>query len=151
MPSPDEILNPQQRAFFVGELLRLRPLYPKLDMFEEIIREFAQPPLRPDECVFAKTTTTISADLKTLVMPCQIGGNPDCSQCGCIASMGLASLGHKRLMPGISIAGVLQASGQIGRAMRYLKAGSRGAVGSLKRTSRCLRRAASSNSDSQAA
>ena len=40
----------------------------------------------PSECVFARTTKTFSADLKTKITPCQLGGEPDCQQCGCIAS-----------------------------------------------------------------
>jgi hypothetical protein len=48
----------------------------------------------------------LSADIKTRVMSCQYGGDPDCSQCGCIASMGLAAVGHHKVAgaapPGIS-------------------------------------------------
>jgi hypothetical protein len=64
-----------------------------VDMPEPLIRQFASPPASPEECIFAQTTTTISADLKTRVTPCQFGGTPDCSQCGCIASAGLAAVG----------------------------------------------------------
>src|SRR5689334_2696896 len=93
-----EILSPQQRRYAVSELLRLRSFYSKLDMSEETIREYLSPPQSPAECIFAQSTCTISADLKTRIQPCQFGGDPDCSQCGCIASMGLAGLGHKRLV-----------------------------------------------------
>ena len=43
----------------------------------------------PDECIFAKTTACLSADLKRTITPCQYGGDPDCTQCGCMASVGL--------------------------------------------------------------
>ena len=43
-----------------------------------LIRQFATPPHSPQECVFALTTQTISADLETKIVPCQFGGNPDC-------------------------------------------------------------------------
>ena len=112
-----EILSPEQRAFLVNELLRLRPLYPKLDMSETIIREYARPPQSPDECIFARSTTTISADLKTRVTPCQFGGNPDCTQCGCIATMGLAAVGHAKPLGGVSLGGVMRASSAIGDAV----------------------------------
>lgn len=109
-----EILNPEQRKFVVCELLRLRPLYPKLDMSEAIIREYAHPPQSPGECIFARSTTTISADMKTKVTPCQFGGKPDCSQCGCIASMGLAALGHSNPVPGVSLGNVMRVSSAFG-------------------------------------
>jgi MoaA/NifB/PqqE/SkfB family radical SAM enzyme len=97
-----EILNPEERQRAIQELLLLRKRYPKLDMPESMIREFAHPPKSPDECIFSKTTQTISADLKTKITPCQFGGNPDCTQCGCIASMGLAAVGKYKVGMGIT-------------------------------------------------
>lgn len=91
-----EILSPAERRQAIEEMLVLRRDFPKLDMREGLIKQFATPPHGPDKCVFALTTHTISADLKTKITPCQYGGNPDCSQCGCIASMGLAAIAaHK--------------------------------------------------------
>ena len=113
-----EIPSREQRTFIVDELLRLRPLYPKLDMSEAIIREYARPPQSPDECIFARSTTTISADLKTRVTPCQFGGTPDCRQCGCIASMGLAAVGHTKPLPGVSLGGVMRVSAAIGESVQ---------------------------------
>ena len=92
-----EILSPKQRAEVIAQLMSLRKLYPKLDMAPELIQEFAKPPKSPDDCIFAQTTATISADLKTKITPCQFGGNPDCSSCGCIASMGLAAIANYKL------------------------------------------------------
>src|SRR5690242_4719574 len=112
-----EILTREQRTFVAHEMMRLRPLYPKLDMLEETIAEYLSPPKSPRECIFAKTTETISADLKTRIMPCQFGGNPDCSQCGCVASMALAGVGHKKLMPGVSLGRILHASHFIGKVV----------------------------------
>jgi MoaA/NifB/PqqE/SkfB family radical SAM enzyme len=116
-----EIPDPEQRQFLIAELLRLRELYPKLDMLPEIIREFGRPPASPGECIFARTTATISADLKTRVAPCQFGGKPDCQQCGCIASMGLAALGHKTLVPGLSLGAIMHASAAIGDAVNRVR------------------------------
>ncbi len=112
-----EILTRDQRVFVVNELLRLRPLYPKLDMSEPIIREYANPPRSPQECIFARSTTTIAADLKTRVTPCQFGGRPDCTQCGCIASMGLAAVGHTKPLPGVSLGSVMRVSSVIGETV----------------------------------
>ena len=57
-------------------------------MPQGLIEEYLNMPANPGECIFARTTRTVTADLKTEVGPCQFGGNPDCSQCGCIASAG---------------------------------------------------------------
>jgi MoaA/NifB/PqqE/SkfB family radical SAM enzyme len=91
-----EMLSPEQRASVVSQLFSLRRKYRKLDMPEGLLHQFAKPPKDPSGCIFALTTATISADLKTKITPCQFGGNPDCSNCGCIASMALAAIaGHK--------------------------------------------------------
>jgi len=116
-----EILSPSQRSVCIGELRRLRTLYPKLDMEDAQIREFGNPPASPDECIFAQTTTTISADLKTRIAPCQLGGNPDCSQCGCVASMGLAAIGHHRVGLGVTAGQLFRISTKIGNKVRRLR------------------------------
>jgi MoaA/NifB/PqqE/SkfB family radical SAM enzyme len=115
-----EILTSTQRREVMQELLRLRALYPALDMPETVIREIAAPPRSPAECVFARTTVTISADLKTRVTPCQFGGDPDCSQCGCIATLGLAAVGHHRVAGGLTAGHLFRASDNIGRGWRWL-------------------------------
>lgn len=116
-----EILTPDQRVFVVNELLRLRSSYPVLEMGEGLIREFLEPPKSPEECIFARTTHTISADLKTKITPCQFGGTPDCAQCGCIASMGLAAVGHYRALGPVTAGRLFYASDKIGRSWRTMK------------------------------
>jgi MoaA/NifB/PqqE/SkfB family radical SAM enzyme len=116
-----EILTRQQRTRAMAELLRLRELYPLLDMDASAIKEFAHPPASPRDCIFASTTTTISADLKTRVTPCQFGGDPDCSQCGCVASMGLAAVGHHRLFPGVTTGQIFTVSRLIGQGVSALR------------------------------
>lgn len=115
-----EILNPVQRLLAVRQLQHLASLYPKLDMSEETLSEFLRPPQSPKECVFARITETISADLKTRVTPCQFGGNPDCQQCGCIASMAMAGVGRKRVR-GVSLGAVLRLSSTVGSAVARLR------------------------------
>jgi MoaA/NifB/PqqE/SkfB family radical SAM enzyme len=110
-----EILSPTQRIFVMNELLRLRTLYPILEMPEALIREIASPPKSPEECIFAQTTSTISADLKTKVTPCQFGGDPDCEQCGCIASMGLAAVGHHPVVGKLTAGRIFMTSAKIGK------------------------------------
>jgi MoaA/NifB/PqqE/SkfB family radical SAM enzyme len=117
-----EILPPATRKHVVSELLQLRNSYPKLEMTRETIEGLLSPPSAPGECVFANTTTTISADLKTHIRPCQFGGNPDCSQCGCIASAGLNSLAGMTLPGGIRVGWLYEHSIQVGRRVAAMKA-----------------------------
>src|SRR4029078_8047574 len=94
----------------VNQLRQFRRIYPKLDMPDGMIAQFTHTPASPEECIFAKTTETIRADLRTRITPCQFGGDPDCSQCGCIASMGLAAVAHHRLGGIISVGSIFRAS-----------------------------------------
>ena len=111
-----EMLQPQERERAIVDMLALRREFPKLDMSEGMIRQFATPPQSPQECVFALTTQTVSADLKTKIVPCQFGGQPDCSSCGCIASMGLAAVAAHKLGGIIPVGAIFKTSLQIGRA-----------------------------------
>ena len=113
----DEILSDTQRFLVKKTLLDLRRVFPKIDMSEGMIEQFTKPIQSPEECIFAQTTEVVSADLKTRVTPCQFGGTPDCSQCGCIASMGLAAIGAHRLGHIIPIGALFRASRVIGAAL----------------------------------
>jgi MoaA/NifB/PqqE/SkfB family radical SAM enzyme len=115
-----ETPTPDERDFLVRELLRLQPLYPKLDMKEDMIRQFASPPHSPSACVFAQVTETISADLKTRITPCQFGGNPDCSRCGCVASMALNAVAENRIA-GIPVRALFTLSTAIGNCVRQMR------------------------------
>jgi hypothetical protein len=99
----------------------LRVRYPKLALPKGLIEVYAEPPNSPDECVFARTTTTISADLKTKITPCQYGGAPDCSQCGCIASAGLAAVARHNLFGLIPVGAIFKGSLKVGERMRRLR------------------------------
>ena len=110
-----EMLTPAQRQQVVTELLELRTRYPKLDMPAGLIKEYLHPPASPEECVFSQTTKTISADFKTTIEPCQLGGNPDCGACGCIASAGLKAIADHRLFGFIPVGRIFNGSIAIGR------------------------------------
>ena len=111
-----EMLRPEERECAIADMMALRKQFPKLDMPEPMIRQFATPPRNPKECVFALTTRTLSADLKTKIVPCQYGGNPDCNSCGCIASMGLAAVAAHKLGGVIPVGVIFKASIKIGQA-----------------------------------
>jgi MoaA/NifB/PqqE/SkfB family radical SAM enzyme len=111
-----EMLSPEERNRAIEELVQLRKQYPKLDMSEPVIRQFASPPHRPEECVFALTTQTLSADLETKITPCQFGGTPDCASCGCVASMALASIAAYKLGGILPVGAIFKASVKIGQS-----------------------------------
>jgi MoaA/NifB/PqqE/SkfB family radical SAM enzyme len=112
-----EILTASERRQAIEDMLALRLEFPKLDMPKGMIEQFATPPHSPEDCVFALTTQTISADLETKITPCQFGGKPDCASCGCIASMGLAAVAAHKLGGFIPVGMIFRASVKIG-AMR---------------------------------
>jgi len=110
-----EILTKAERAQAIADMKQLRREFPKLDMPELMIEQFASPPHSPEDCIFAQTTQTLSADLETKITPCQFGGTPDCSACGCIASMGLAAIGAHKLGGIVPVGAIFNASVKIGR------------------------------------
>lgn len=110
-----EMLSPEERTQAIADMIQLRKQYPKLDMPEVVIQQFASPPHSPQDCIFALTTQTLSADLQTKITPCQFGGNPDCASCGCMASMGLASVGAHKLGGILSVGTIFKSSHKIGQ------------------------------------
>jgi hypothetical protein len=119
--NPSECLTQEERSQAVQDLLRIRRSHPKLRMPQSVIAAFLKPPKSPKECIFAQTTETFSADFKTQITPCQFGGDPDCSRCGCYASMGLEAIGNHRLGGLLPVASIFQASLQVGRLVSELK------------------------------
>jgi sulfatase maturation enzyme AslB (radical SAM superfamily) len=117
----DERLRPADRERVVADLLALRLRFPKLALPKGLIEVYAEPPTSPDECVFARTTTSLSADLKTKITPCQYGGAPDCSQCGCIASAGLAAVARHQLFGFIPVGSIFSGSLKVGDQVRKLR------------------------------
>jgi MoaA/NifB/PqqE/SkfB family radical SAM enzyme len=117
----DERLRPADRELVVADLLALRQRYPKLALPKGLIDVYANPPESPDDCIFARTTTSFSADLTTKITPCQFGGNPDCSNCGCIASAGLAAVARHQLFGFIPVGAIFSGSVKIGHQVKKLR------------------------------
>lgn len=111
----EEILNPNAREEVLKELAGLRRRFPKLSLPDSVIEGYRNPPQSPDQCIFSRTTLNITADLKGRITPCQFGGNPDCSQCGCIASAGLNAVADHRLLGILPLRSIFNVSDQIGR------------------------------------
>jgi MoaA/NifB/PqqE/SkfB family radical SAM enzyme len=119
----EERLEPADRERVTSALRHLRRIYPKLTMPEGMIKVYEEPPATPDDCVFAQTTTCVSADFKRPISPCQFGGNPDCSNCGCVASAGLGAIARHRLPGGIRVGAIFENSLKVGRRVRQLREG----------------------------
>ena len=110
-----ERLTRQDRITVAKELIRVRALFPKVEMPDSVLDGYLNPPKSPEECLFAQTTTCISADLATKIEPCQFGGQPACEECGCMASAAFASVGKYRLAGLVPISGIFRASRNIGQ------------------------------------
>ena len=117
----EEILTRPDRERVVAQLMAMRTRFRKIAMPEGLVKQYATPPSGPEHCIFAQTTTCISADFKRHISPCQFGGTPDCSNCGCIASAGLAAVGRHRLAGGLRVGAIFERSFQIGRAVRQFR------------------------------
>ena len=119
--SPERLL-PEDRQRAVNEISDLYAREPKLhDMVPSVVRGFMKPPSSPDECTFAKTTECLSADLSKRITPCQYGGNPDCTQCGCMASVGLDAVVRHRIGGVLPVGAVFEASFAVGAGVRRLR------------------------------
>jgi len=109
-----EILPDDARREAIDELLELRRRYAKLELPPRLLEVYRQPPANPGECMFAQTTECISSDLTRRITPCQFGGNPDCSRCGCMASAAMEAVGRQPLPMGIRVVQIYRLSARIG-------------------------------------
>ena len=115
----EERLTSKDRSDVVAELGRLRA-FPKVDMPEVVLDGYLHPPESPKQCVFAQLTTCISADLATRITPCQFGGRPVCSECGCMASAGLAAIAKYKLGGLIPVSSILSLSRRTGEHLAQM-------------------------------
>ncbi|HOQ46749.1 MAG TPA: radical SAM protein [Bryobacteraceae bacterium] len=120
---PEERLSFLERERAVMDLAELPALFPKVYASRALLDGYAHPPESPAQCTFARITTCISADLETEISPCELGGKPECRQCGCIASAGLAAISRYRIAGLVAVDRVYQLSCKIGDARRRRKAG----------------------------
>jgi MoaA/NifB/PqqE/SkfB family radical SAM enzyme len=117
----EERLTPDNRRDVVATLLALRQRYNKIEMPKGMIEVYAEPPQSPAECIFARVTHSVSADLTTKITPCQFGGNPDCANCGCIASAGLGAVGRYKLGGVMPVDRIFDASIRVGHGVRAIR------------------------------
>ena len=110
-----EILDPAAREFVINKLEELQLRFHKIELPSSVIEGYRNPPKGPSECLFSRTTLNITANLKDRISPCQFGGTPDCSQCGCFASAGLAAIGRYKVLGTVPLKQIFEVSDQIGR------------------------------------
>lgn len=116
-----ERLTPDDRARVIADLIAMAPSYPKLRVPKALLDVYVEPPASPDDCIFARTTTCLTADLEQQITPCQFGGTPDCSQCGCMASAGLGAVGRHRLPGGVQVGTLFELSERVGGTVRSVR------------------------------
>jgi sulfatase maturation enzyme AslB (radical SAM superfamily) len=116
-----ECLTGEDRTRVVAQLLDLRTRYPRLRMPKGMIEAYESPPASPASCVFARTSSCLSADLSRTITPCQLGGEPDCARCGCAAAAGFNAVGRYRLVGGLTAGMVFEASSRVGSAVRWAR------------------------------
>jgi organic radical activating enzyme len=114
----EERLTPQDRLDVVKELASVRASFPKVYLPDVVLDGYRSPPISPQACLFAQMTTCISADLTTPITPCQFGGRPVCTECGCIASAGLASIGRYQLAGLVPVSAIFSLSKRLGNHLR---------------------------------
>lgn len=112
-----EMLTRSDRAALIERMPDWQRGFSKLLMTPAMAQAFDRPPKNPADCVFSKMSVNYSADLSTRVEPCILGGAPDCSQCGCAASVGFHSLRHTPLLGPLKVGHVMTASVAIGAAV----------------------------------
>lgn len=113
-----ERLTDDDRRRVVADLMALRRKYPKLEAPEGLLSVYLNPPDSPGDCVFARTTTSVSADFTTRIEPCQFGGKPDCENCGCIASAGLGAVARHKLWGLVPVGAIFSGSVAVGETFR---------------------------------
>jgi hypothetical protein len=59
--------------------------------------------------------------LKRTITPCQYGGDPDCTQCGCLASVGLKALSDYRIAGVLPLEHIFNSSLAVGEGVRKVR------------------------------
>jgi MoaA/NifB/PqqE/SkfB family radical SAM enzyme len=116
-----EMLTRNDRATLFEWMPDWQRRFPKLLMTAAMVEAFARPPQKPSDCTFAKMSVNYSADLSTRVEPCILGGVPNCSQCGCAASVGFHALRHRPLIGPLKVGQLVKASVAVGATIGRLR------------------------------
>jgi len=109
-----ERLRPPDREILFAELSAAAREFPKVHLPRMVLDAYRRPPRSPGECTFARLTACLSADLKTPITPCQLGGRPVCAECGCMASAGMHALAGLKLGGLVPLSAILNTSLRLG-------------------------------------
>jgi MoaA/NifB/PqqE/SkfB family radical SAM enzyme len=116
--SSEERLTREDRIVAAARLSAVARAFSKVYLPKGVLDGYLRPPASPAECIFAQSTACVSADLNTRVTPCQFGGRPVCSECGCLASAGLASIGRYRIAGLVPLSKIFAVSSRLGERLR---------------------------------
>ncbi len=116
-----ERLRPEDRQRILSDLQEIRHNFPKVELPDRVLAGLYCPPDSPEQCIFAQTTTCISADLSRHIKPCQFGGQPVCGECGCVASAAMVSIGRYRIAGLLSVASIFAGSKRLGERLRKIR------------------------------
>ena len=116
-----EMLSPAEKGDLLAQLSALTQRYPKFLNSAGIMEAFRRPPSNPDACLFSSMSTNYSADLQTRVEPCVLGGTPDCTQCGCAASVGLHAVSSVKVAGPITVNHFIRASMFLGKCIATVR------------------------------
>lgn len=114
-----ECLTSEDRRRVVQDIRTVGAKFPKVEASGRVLSVYLDPSASPADCIFARTTMCVAADLQTPVTPCQLGGQPDCNQCGCLASAALGAVGRFELPGGIKVERVFAWSEAVGRVVAH--------------------------------
>jgi organic radical activating enzyme len=120
-----ERLTSEDRLKAAEQLAAAAAKFSKVYLPRVVLDGYLRPPASPAECIFAQSTVCVSADLSTRISPCQFGGQPVCTECGCIASAGLASIGRYKIGGILPVSRIFSISSRLGQHIRRTKAGGR--------------------------
>jgi len=119
-----ERLRPEDRQEVLRELASLRTRFRKIELPDRVLDGYYKAPTSPHECIFSQVTTCVSADLATPIGPCQFGGRPVCSECGCIASAALANVGRYKIAGLVKVSDIFAWSHRFGQRVARAPANS---------------------------
>ncbi len=116
-----EILTPEDKRAVTARMATWHTQFPKVLMHPGVAKAIADPPKKPDDCMFSKMSVNYSADLKSRVEPCIFGGTPDCSQCGCAVTTGFHWLRQINAVWPIKAGHLVRSSVWVGSQMNRLR------------------------------
>ncbi len=116
-----ERLTPADRRQVVSDLMALRAALSEAGSAEGVDRRLREP------AVVARRMRLRTDDHLDLgrpddrITPCQFGGAPDCNNCGCIASAGLAAVARHHVWGFIPVGSIFSGSMKVGERVRRLR------------------------------